>query len=170
MTADLSIYAKAVAAGFPLAMVAGRADVMNTLLDKGVMHGGTYNGNVQSMAASLAALDVLEHEDGAVYRAMALQGTHLMRGLAELGKKHKLPMQVQGFPAIFQTFFTDGPAPRNYRESAACDKDKALAFHQALQEEGVRVGQQAKWFLSTAHDAAVIDETLATADRAMAKL
>ncbi len=60
ITADLTIYAKAVAAGFPLAMVGGRRDVMDTLLDKGVMHGGTYNGNVQSMAAALAALDVLE--------------------------------------------------------------------------------------------------------------
>ena len=60
VTADLTIYAKAVAAGFPLAMVGGRRDVMDTLLDKGVMHGGTYNGNVQSMAAALAALDVLE--------------------------------------------------------------------------------------------------------------
>ena len=52
VTADLTIYAKAVAAGFPLAMVGGRRDVMDTLLDKGVMHGGTYNGNVQSMAAA----------------------------------------------------------------------------------------------------------------------
>ena len=60
VTADLAIYAKAVAAGFPLAMVAGRRDVMDTLLDKGVMHGGTYNGNVQSMAAAIAALDELE--------------------------------------------------------------------------------------------------------------
>ena len=42
VTADLAIYAKAVAAGFPLALVAGRRDVMDTLLDKGVMHGGTY--------------------------------------------------------------------------------------------------------------------------------
>jgi len=170
VTADLAIYAKAVAAGFPLAMVAGRRDVMDTLIDKGVMHGGTYNGNVQSMAASLAALDELERDDGALYRSMEKCGTRLMRELAALGKKHKLPIKVQGFPAIFQTFFTDGPLPRNYRESAACDRDRALAFHQALQEEGVRVGQQAKWFLSTAHDESVIDETLAAADRAMAKL
>src|SRR5262249_7312014 len=37
VTADLAIYAKAVAAGFPLALVGGRRDVMDTLLDKGVM-------------------------------------------------------------------------------------------------------------------------------------
>jgi len=67
-------------------------------------------------------------------------------------------------------FFTVGPPPRNYRESVACDRAKALAFHQALQEEGIRTNQNAKWFLSTAHDDAIIDETLAAADRAMATL
>ena len=66
--------------------------------------------------------------------------------------------------------FTRDAPPRNYRESVACDRDMALAFHSALQEEGVRVNQQAKWFLSAAHDDAVIDETLAAAERAMAKL
>ena len=170
VSADLSVYAKAVAAGFPLAMVAGRRDVMDILLDKGVMHGGTYNGNVQSMAASLAALDVLERDDGAVYRLMETRGTRLMDGLASLGARHKLPVLVQGMPAIFQTFFTRERAPRNYRESAACDRDMAMAFHTALQEEGIRVNQRATRFLSTAHDDAVIDETLAAADRAMAKL
>ena len=170
VTADLSIYAKAVAAGFPLAMVAGRSDIMDTLLDKGVMHGGTYNGNVQSMAAALAALDVLEADGGAVYRDLEARGTELMQGLASLARKHRLPILVQGMPAIFQTFFTSGPAPRNYRESAACDRDAMLAFHAALQEEGVRAQQAGKWFLSTAHDKPVIEETLAAADRAMAKV
>lgn len=168
--ADLSIYAKAVAAGFPLAMVGGRRDVMDSLLDKGVMHGGTYNGNVQSMAAAIAALDVLEANDGAVYRDLERRGTRLMQGLAEVAKKHRQAVKVQGLPGIFQVFFTEGVAPRNYRESAACDKDKALAFHIALQEQGIRTNQAAKWFLSVAHDDAIIDQTLAAADRAMASL
>lgn len=170
VTADLTIYAKAVAAGFPLAMVGGRRDVMDTLLDKGVMHGGTYNGNVQSMAAALAALDVLEAGDGAVYRDLEARGTRLMQGLEAICRKHKVAARVQGLPAIFQVFFTDGPAPSNYRDAVACDRDKALAFHRALQEEGVRTNQQAKWFLSTAHDDAIIDKTLAAADRAMASI
>ena len=170
VTADLAVYAKAVAAGFPLAMVAGRRDVMDTLLDKGVMHGGTYNGNVQSMAAALAALDELERDDGVVYRDLERRGTRLMQGLAALAGKHRLPMRVQGLPAIFQVFFTSGPAPRNYREAEACDRDSVLAFHRALQEEGIRINQAGKWFLSTAHDDAIIDETLAAVDRAMATL
>ena len=170
VTADLTIYAKAVAAGFPLAIVGGRRDVMDTLLDKGVMHGGTYNGNVQSMAAALATLDVLEAGDGAVYRGLEARGTRLMQGLASLARKRELAMKVQGLPAIFQCFFTDGPPPRNYREAVACDRDKALAFHMALQEEGIRTNQNSKFFLSVAHDDAIIDETLAAADRAMAAI
>ena len=79
-------------------------------------------------------------------------------------------MKVQGLPAIFQCFFTDGPPPRNYREAVACDRDKALAFHMALQEEGIRTNQNSKFFLSVAHDDAIIDETLAAADRAMAAI
>jgi glutamate-1-semialdehyde 2,1-aminomutase len=45
-----------------------------------------------------------------------------------------------------------------------------LAFHTALQEQGIRVNQRTAWFLSTAHDDAIIDETLAAADHAMATL
>jgi glutamate-1-semialdehyde 2,1-aminomutase len=168
--ADLTIYAKAVAAGFPLALVGGRRDVMDTLLDKGVMHGGTYNGNVQSMAAAIAALDILEADDGAVYRDLERRGARLMQGLAAIARTHKQAVRVQGLPAIFQVFFTDGRAPRNYRDAVACDRDKALAFHLALQEEGIRTNQNAKWFLSTAHDDAIVDETLAAADRAMSTL
>src|SRR5882724_8554151 len=128
VTADLAIYAKAVAAGFPLAMVGGRRDVMDSLLDKGVMHGGTYNGNVQSMAAALAALDVLEADDGAAYRDLEARGTRLMQGLEGIARKHAVPARIQGLPTIFQVFFTDGPAPSNYRDALACDRDKALAF------------------------------------------
>jgi glutamate-1-semialdehyde 2,1-aminomutase len=169
-TADLSIYAKAVAAGFPLAMVTGRRDVMEILQTRGVMHGGTYNGNVQSMAAALAALDLLERDGGAVYAAMETRGERLMRELEALGKRHGLPILSQGLPAIFQTFITTGPPPRNFREAAATDRDRAMALSRALQDEGVRVNLRCSWFLSAAHDDATIDETLAAADRAMAKV
>ncbi|MBX3500095.1 MAG: aspartate aminotransferase family protein [Alphaproteobacteria bacterium] len=169
-TADLSIYAKAVAAGFPLAMVAGRREVMEILQSRNVMHGGTYNGNVQSMAAALAALDLLERDGGAIYAAMEKRGARLMRELETLGRRHGLPILAQGLPTIFQTFITTGPPPRNFRESAATDRDRAMALSRALQDEGVRVNQRCSWFLSTAHDDATIDETLAAADRAMARV
>jgi glutamate-1-semialdehyde 2,1-aminomutase len=78
------------------------------------------------MAAAIAALDELERDDGAVYRDLERRGMRLMQGLAALAGKHRLAMRVQGLPAIFQVFFTTGPAPRNYREADACDRDRAL--------------------------------------------
>jgi glutamate-1-semialdehyde 2,1-aminomutase len=166
---DLSIFAKAVAAGFPLAVVAGRRDILETLQTRGVMHGGTYNGNVQSMAAAIAALEILSADGGAVYAAMEERGTRLMKGLRGLADKHGIGMVVQGVPTIFQAMFTK-TSPRNYREAAAMDRDRALVFSRALQAEGVRVNPRCSFFLSTAHDDAIIDETLAGADRAMAEI
>jgi glutamate-1-semialdehyde 2,1-aminomutase len=166
---DLSIFAKAVAAGFPLAVVAGRRDILETLQTKGVMHGGTYNGNVQSMAAAIAALEILSADGGAVYAAMEERGARLMEGLRGIAARHRVEMVVQGVPTIFQAMFTK-TSPRNYREAAAMDRDRALSFSRALQAEGVRVNPRCSFFLSTAHDDAIIDETLAGADRAMAEI
>jgi glutamate-1-semialdehyde 2,1-aminomutase len=167
---DLTILAKAVAAGFPLSAVAGRRDAMNEIFDGGAMHGGTYNGNVQSIAAGLAALDVLAADEGAVYRTMERRGTRLMHGLRSAARRAGVSMLVQGLPAIFQTRFTDKPALYDYRDVAETDQERGLAFCQALQDEGVRVTQRGVWFLSAAHGDAEIDETLAAAERALSRV
>jgi glutamate-1-semialdehyde 2,1-aminomutase len=148
-----------------MAMVAGRRDVMEILQTRGVMHGGTYNGNVQSMAAGLATLDILTADGGAIYQAMEARGTRLMQGLAERAAKHGVPVQVTGVPTMFQTMFI-GAKPSNWRESSLMDRDRALAMHAALQERGVRVNQRCSWFFSAAHDDQAIEETLAAADGA----
>lgn len=166
---DLSIFAKAVAGGFPLAVVAGRRDIMETLQTRGVMHGGTYNGNVQSMAAAITVLEILSADGGAVYAAMETRGTRLMEGLRKLANKYRIEMVVQGVPTIFQAMFTK-IGPRNYREAALVNRDRALAFSRELQAQGVRVNQRCSFFLSTEHDDAILDETLTAADRAMAAL
>jgi 4-aminobutyrate aminotransferase / (S)-3-amino-2-methylpropionate transaminase / 5-aminovalerate transaminase len=57
---DLLVTAKSLAAGFPLAAVTGRADVMDAVHSGGL--GGTYGGNPLACAAALAVLDILEAE------------------------------------------------------------------------------------------------------------
>jgi len=138
---------------------------MQIMQTQGVMHGGTYNGNVQSMAAAIAALEILTAEDGAIYRGMEVRGTRLMDGLRAGAAKHGVALHVTGVPTMFQTMFIASP-PSNWRESSLLDRDRALAFSGALQANGVRVNQRCAWFLSAAHDDATIDETLAAADRA----
>jgi glutamate-1-semialdehyde 2,1-aminomutase len=54
-----------------------------------------------------------------------------------------------------------GEPPRNYREIAAADKRGYSAFALALLKRGVRVLERGAWFVSSEHDDAVIDATLA---------
>ncbi len=166
---DLTIFAKAVAAGFPMALVAGRRDIMEIMQTQGVMHGGTYNGNVQSMAAAIATLDILTEDDGALYKTIEARGTRLMEGLRAAAARRGVAMHMTGVPTMFQTMFIAAP-PSNWRESSLIDRDRAMAFSQALQDNGVRVNQRCAWFFSAAHDDATIDETLAAADRALAAI
>ena len=56
ITPDLATYAKSLAAGFPIAMLAGRREVMDMLGSGEVYHGGSYNSNVISIAAAHATL------------------------------------------------------------------------------------------------------------------
>jgi glutamate-1-semialdehyde 2,1-aminomutase len=166
---DLTILAKAVAAGFPLSAVAGRRDAMSAVFDGGAMHGGTYNGNVQSIAAGVAALDVLAAGGGAVYRDLERRGTRLMQGLRAAAARAGIRLLVQGLPAIFQTTFTDKPALYDYRDVADTDQERGLRLWEALQEEGIRITQRGVWFLSAAHGDAEIDATLEGAARALAR-
>src|SRR5207244_10209420 len=43
VTPDLATFGKAVAAGFPLSVVAGKKDIMGLIAQKRVVHGGTFS-------------------------------------------------------------------------------------------------------------------------------
>ena len=49
--ADLCTFAKAVANGYPISVLAGREDIMRKI-GKGVAHGGTYTAHSVSLAAA----------------------------------------------------------------------------------------------------------------------
>ena len=74
---DLTTFAKAMANGYPIAALGGRADVMdrfNTRPGGDVMFGGTYNGHAVGTSAALATLDALEAGDRAIHRRILCPG------------------------------------------------------------------------------------------------
>ncbi|EYD78161.1 Gamma-aminobutyrate:alpha-ketoglutarate aminotransferase [Rubellimicrobium mesophilum DSM 19309] len=77
---DLTCMAKALAGGFPLAAVTGKAEIMDAANPGGL--GGTYGGNPLGIAAAHAVLDVIEEEDLCA-RANAL-GSRLRQRLESL--------------------------------------------------------------------------------------
>ncbi len=166
---DLAVYAKAIAGGFPLAAIAGRADIMEQVED-GVVHGGTYNGIVSTIAAGLASLDTLSADDGKVYRDLEVKGARLMDGLRDIGRRHGVPLNIQGLAQIFSTNFTDAPRLKNYRDYKSCDDQMRIKFIQGLQDRGVRVTLRGTWFVPAVLTDDNVDETLDAADGAMRKL
>jgi len=163
VTPDISLFAKAIANGFPVAALLGRADLLDLVVTGGVVHGGTYNAQPVTMAALVATQTALTPERHA--RASE-QGLRLQEGVRAALARAGIKAQVGGFPLAFHVAFgLDAPA-RCYRDVAAADKAAYVRFAHALLRRGVRVLERGVWFVSLEHDAGVIDATLAVVDAA----
>jgi glutamate-1-semialdehyde 2,1-aminomutase len=158
VTPDLSTFAKAIANGFPVAAIAGRAELMDQLAH-GVMHGGTYNGQAVCMAATVATLRRLR--DPATFAALRARGTRLMEGMREAFAAAGVPVVVSGFPTIFHVGLGMTAPARDWAGLAGFDRPRYVAFTTALLRHGVRALERGAWFLSTEHDDDVVDATLA---------
>ncbi len=168
---DLAIFAKALAAGFPLAALTGKKEIMELLHTRSVMHGGTYNANVMSVVAGLKTIESLQADGGAVYRQMEAVGGQLMNGLQSLAGKYGEPMTVQGLGSVFHPIFGDlGRPVTRYRDYLNTDGERKNRFYAKLHGAGSRVTARGTWFLSTAHSTDDIEETLEHAEWALNRL
>ena len=157
VTPDLSLFAKAIANGFPVAALAGRAELLDMFVSGGVLHGGTFNAQPVAMAALVATQKALTPEH---YEKSGARGIRLREGIADILRKAGIKAQVTGFELMFHVGFgLDAPA-RNYRDLLRADKALYIRFAHALLKRGVRVLERGAWFVSSEHDDAVIDATL----------
>jgi glutamate-1-semialdehyde 2,1-aminomutase len=166
VTPDLALFAKAIANGFPAAAIVGRADLMD-MFGKGVLHGGTFNSQPVVMAAVLATQKSLTPEH---YRNTSARGVRLRDGIARALSAAGITAQVTGFELMFHVAFGLTAPAVNYRDLARSDKHGYSLFAQALLRRGVRVLERGAWFVSAAHDDAVIDRTLAVVAEAAAEV
>jgi glutamate-1-semialdehyde 2,1-aminomutase len=157
VTPDMAVFAKAIANGFHVAAVAGRAAIMD-LCTQGVVHGGTYNSQPVAMAACAATLRRL-NAPGA-FDGMEMQGRRLMDGIRSCLHEAGVPCVVTGYPQIFHVAFGLTEPARNWSDLRRMDRTRYVAFATALLRRGVRTLERGAWFLSTEHDGAVIDATL----------
>jgi glutamate-1-semialdehyde 2,1-aminomutase len=110
ITPDLTTLGKAVANGFPLSVVCGRADLMdrlNTRPGGDVFFAGTFNGHVAGVTAALATIDVLENEP--VYEHLYYLGDRMRNGLKEIVNRIGIAAQPAGFGSVFTLYFMTGP-------------------------------------------------------------
>jgi glutamate-1-semialdehyde aminotransferase/spore coat polysaccharide biosynthesis protein SpsF (cytidylyltransferase family) len=148
LTPDLACFGKAMANGFPISCVVGRADVMRSFDE--IFFSFTFAGEVASMAASMKVLDILETTDALA--RIESSGRTLQDGLnvmaTELGLQNRIRCvgRAQWSLLRFQNCKGfDDPLLKNL-------------FQQEAVKRGVLI--MATHNMTAAHDAAAIEQTL----------
>jgi glutamate-1-semialdehyde 2,1-aminomutase len=137
---DLAVVGKALANGFPLAAVLGRADLMVRVKETWIS--STLATEFVALAAAHAVLEVWEGTDVAAH--IGTVGERLMGGLRVLGTRGRY--DVSGLPEMFQLRF-------------AVEEDERRTLLGAV-ERGVLLKRGAYDFPSLAHGPAEVDVTL----------
>lgn len=163
--ADLCTFAKAIANGYPISVVAGREDVMRHVGD-GVVHGGTFTGHSVSLAAAAKTLEILD--ETTALADIERYGLQLQEGLSRILTERDIVHSFTGHPALMGLFFAEEP-PSNYREWVQSDYAFYDALAPELHEQGILVEPDSRepWFLCESHNVGCLDETLDKFGRAV---
>jgi glutamate-1-semialdehyde 2,1-aminomutase len=165
VTPDLATYGKAMAGGWPVSALAGRAELMKLFGTGEVNHSGTFNSSVMAMAATVATIGELRERPP--YEMIAKHGTALMDGIRELGEQHGLPLHVQGLPAAFHCSFGIEDAT-DYRSLSRLDGERYARLAAALVEHGIWVAARGVWYVSASHGDEELEAALTRFDQALA--
>lgn len=176
VTPDLAVYGKALANGFPIAVVGGRARWMDLLCheqpEKRPFIAGTYNGHPVGVSAAIATIELLKHSKPNVYAHVNALGATLEAGMVEIFERRGIQAQVSRVNSAFSIYFMDR-LPSDWHDIAAHhDSQMDLKFRRALIERGVYTVPVAtkQYSISAAHTKEDIAFTLDQVDAAAASL
>lgn len=141
VTPDLSVFGKAVANGYPLGVIGGRADVMALFHHadpaRRVLIAGTYNAHPVPTVAAIATIDRLRRDDGAVHRELEEKGRRLQAGLEALFCERRIETVVSRAGSAFCAYFMDH-VPVDWHDLAVNhDFSLDLRYRRALLDRGV---------------------------------
>lgn len=164
VTPDLTTMGKAIANGYPMAALCGRADLMDRCAPGGdVFFAGTFNGHPLSVSAALATVEVLERPGS--YDHLFGLGDRVRRGLREIVERHGVEATVVGFGSVFLTYFMAPPID-SYTDLLRNDAEKFVAYRRAMIERGfyeLPVNLKRN-HISLSHTAEDIDQALEAAE------
>ena len=146
---DLSIFAKAIASGYPISAIVGKKEWMNLIVEGKVIHAGTMNSSNSTVAAAIGTLEVLE--TGNTYERIFKLGQQLIDGLRKIGKQNNSNLLVQGLGPMFHTGFTSLSAVHDFRDVLTYDKAKLNKFIAGMHDHGIRIIGRGLWYISAAH-------------------
>lgn len=137
VTPDLTTLGKAMANGWPISALGGRAELMDlfsTTPGRPAFFAGTFNGHPAMAAAALATIDKLQREP--VHEHVFRLGERARRGLQELYDGLDLPAVVSGYGSVFVSYFLQGPVER-YDDLLANDVQLFTGYRRELMRHGI---------------------------------
>lgn len=162
---DLTTMAKAIANGYPCAVLAGRKDLMMRFSSAGgdVFVGGTYNGHPVATSAALAT--IAELEDRSVHKRIFRLGDKARRGMQEIADRLDIDMTVAGYGSVFVPYFMSGEITR-YADLLRNNNEADTMFRGEMVKRGIFMLPLAmkRNHISGAHTDADIDHTLHIAE------
>lgn len=166
VTPDLVVYGKAIANGYPIAVIGGKQKLMDLFVDpdpaRRVLLAGTYNAHPVPTAAAIATIERLTEDNGAIYQHLDQLGVQMQAGLEEILRKEGIETLVARQGSAFCVYFMNH-LPVDWHDLASNhDTQMDMRLRARLLDEGVYFFQlpMKQCSLSAAHTAADVDYTL----------
>ena len=166
---DLITFGKVIGGGFPVAAVAGRADVMNQLAPNGpIYQAGTLSGNP---VATTAGLETLKNCTPELYARLDHLAKAVGEGISAIFAAHGIRHSYQSAGNLF-SFFFDVDSVASHLDAKAQKPEWFSVFFNEMLEQGVSIPPSAfeAWFVSGAMTDEDVEDVLRAADVAAAKL
>ena len=108
---DLVVYGKAIANGYPLAVIGGKKHLMDLFVSpeasNRVLLAGTYNGHPVPTAAAIATIKRLAENNAAIYTLFETLGARMQTGLEKILRETDANAVVARQGSAFCTYFMD---------------------------------------------------------------
>ncbi|QDU56874.1 aspartate aminotransferase family protein [Aeoliella mucimassa] len=176
VTPDLSTFGKAMANGYPIAALAGKAELLELAVDpdpnRRVLVAGTYNAHPIPVTASLACLKKLSDPSLQLYAQLDQQTETLVSGMRDIFSRQGVEAQVVRQGSAHVAYF-GSQAPTNWWELITShDFAFDAKYRQALIERGIyhfpKPTKQGS--VSAAHTSTDIANTLDVIDQVVQSL
>lgn len=162
---DLMTLGKYVAGGMSFGAFGGRADLMRRFdprVPGALGHAGTFNNNVLTMSAGIAAMTKVVTQD-ALDRVNA-RGEALRERLQAMCRQHGAPLCVTGIGSLFTIHGVEGRVRSNADLTGQDQRIKELMFFDLL-EHGIYLARRGMAALSFEIDDAACDAFVSAFDR-----
>lgn len=165
---DLSVYGKAIAGGFALSAVGGRAELFDVLRDGRTIHAGTYNGNAVNLAAAIATLHILRRPG--TFERMHAHGQAIRAAIEQAAAAAGRALLTTGVGSVFGVHFGLDQPPIDYRQARRSDGAAYTRFRAAMLRSGVMLLPDGRWYVSAVHTDRELDPVTRAIGPAMASI